>query len=432
MNEGNDRINQLIKLTRAHAQAEGMPEQVMLGQALLLGLGVCGERLVWKRPDKKNPQIAKASVTWLGLKGEIPLWYHRYTAPVFEWEQRAQQAFKNALQTQVSNQPRKSRRLQRNLGQSITQAFIPSKSDLDCYNRKPTAFLVTSKWKAVDHPASTGVFGRDRLLLMAGSEEYSSFMESSESAVRLRSAGTNRGGGLRVAVNGWCDAMAFSKLMRQIDPAEAAVFGWVLPASRPYVIPEGEWVKAKLVGEILHESLKLRFSLPLDPYSPVPEVAELLSATDDWMAPEWCAGGIIEPLLRRDEDLAWQLAAQLANIHGQLEKASWEAMELAKMAVELAVWIRWSHACQLKRIYPGPRDGPLEPVSSRIVDQLSVGPRTVREMVRGFHSVPTGAVQQQLDRMIEEGWVSPSGKRSFKLAFPKPEQGQDKSVSKTV
>jgi hypothetical protein len=415
----NDKVGIFLKISHAHAKAEGMPIEVMLAQGLLMGIAISGQRLVWKVPGKKAPQVAKPSVTWLGDTGEVPLWFNRYCEPVIKRDELMQAAMSNTILKRAKAQPRKARRHQRALGNWIPHTFEGFDTDSLGYLQNPSAFLVRPGWKPTKQHLATGFFGHDRLMLLAGKSDYGKFLGRSESAAQLRSAAANGDGGLRIAINGWCEAKAFTKLQRESLGSEAGFFGWILPSTRPYAMPDEIWVKAKLVGCILIESFNLRFSAPLEPYVPSPAVAEMLSASDDgWEVPGWCEDETIIPLLRRDEGLAWQLAAQLANIHGDLEPGSEQELHQAELAIGLAGWVRGAHARELRLAFPGPADNPVEPTSCRIADQLKLSQMTVRELVRGFHKVGTEEVKAHLGRMRRQGWVKEVGRDRWQLGFP--------------
>ena len=237
-------------------------------------------------------------------------------------------------------------------------------------------------------------------------------------------------------MHGWCEGNSFRRLLRKKPDLDGRIFGGVLPAKRLYTPPDEEWVKAKLIGGMFGESFNLRYGAPTEHFCPDPEVAEILTHADaGWEVPAWCDSPFLRRQLRCEESLAWQLAAQLRNIQGKEDKfwqlatqsrniASKEDMAtetvqwIAELAVDLSHWIRGCHAREIRLLYPGPAGDPTHSLSCSIVDQLQVTPKSVRDLMRGIHSVCSEEVREQLERIRSEGWAEELENGCWKLAFP--------------
>lgn len=410
----------LFTLSAKHAATEGMSVEVMLAETLLMGISISGGRLTWKRSPKAVPQIAKSSVTWLGMPNEHPLWFHRYCEPVIEQDQMACKVLADLIGAKVSaTEVRKRKRHQKVLGKWIPHAFETCDSESLSFLRHRPGFLVKVGWKATKQHLASAVFGQDRMLLLTGKSDYHGLAGSSASAAQLRSAAANFGGGLRVTVHGWCEEKSFQRLCRKSPDLDSRIFGWVLPAKRLYTPPDHHWTKAKLIGGMFGESFRLRYIAPVSHYCPEPEIAEILTHTDDsWVVPAWCDFPFLRGQMRSEESLAWQLAAQLHNIHRKEELAAETGLWIAEVAATLSKWIRGCHARELRLLYPGPDGDPSDPLSCGIADQLLVDPKSIRDLVRGFHKVGSEEVRGQLERMRSEGWVEELENGRWKLAFP--------------
>lgn len=408
-------------LSQRHAEMEGLPVEVTLTEGLLMGAAISGQRLIWKNSSRAIPQVGKPSVTWLGTQGEHPLWFHRYCEPVIKHDEQACGLFADLLRRNSPiGERRKRRRHEKALGRWIPHDFDSSSSESIAFLRNPTGFIVKLGWKSTkQHVSSTAVFGRERMLILNGKADYHGLTGRNESAAQLRTAAVNLKGGLRVTVHGWCEQKSFRKLCRKNPDSGAELYGWLLPARAQYEIPPVEWTKFKQIGSILLPSIHLRYISPLDPYCPAPEVAEMLTHADtSWKMPSWCDCSAIRGLMGSEEQLAWQLAAQLRNLYDELAPGSELEAWLAEVAVLLSHWIRGQHANQLRMLYPGPDNNPVDAISCGIADQLQVNAKSVRELVRGFHKVSTAEVKEELERIEAEGWVEELDGGRWQLNFP--------------
>lgn len=420
MKDGDENFGWLFRLSDGHATMEGMPVEVMLAEALLMGISISGSRLTWKPSSKAVPRVAKSSVTWLGQANEHPLWFHRYCEPVIAFDGKATSVLAEQIGERASiTDNRKRKRHQKALGKWIPYAFDTCDSLSLSFLRHRPGFLIKVGWKATKQHLASGVFGQDRMLLLTGKSEYLGLAGRSASAADLRSAATNSGGGLRATVHGWCEQNSFRRLCRKNTDLDPRLFGWVLPAKRLYTPPDVLWVKEKLIGGMFQSSFLMRYIRQTDHFCPVPEVAEFLTRADsDWEIPTWCDTPLIRSHLRCEESLAWQLAAQLRSIHKEEDPAQETVLWIAEVAATLSHWIRGFHAREMRLLYPGPVDNPVDRISCGIVDQLQKNPKSVRELVRGFDKVGSEKVREQLERMQSEGWVEELENGRWKLSFP--------------
>ncbi|QTN31221.1 hypothetical protein HZ994_02375 [Akkermansiaceae bacterium] len=361
-------------------------------------------------------------MTWLGMQGECPQWFRRYSEPVIGADKRACGIFTQLLRQQSPQGERRTRRRhEKALGNWIPHTFDTFDPDTIAFLRNPSGFILDLGEKPAQEQVSAAVFGRERMVILHGKSDYKGLSGRSKKATQLRSAAVNVGGGLRVTVHGWCEKPSFRKICRKNPDIGVGLYGWLLPATPRFAIPPGVWTKHKLIGGMFNRSLHLRYVAPLSPYCPAPRVSEMLTHADDgWKMPAWCDHPAIRDLMRPEEQLAWQLAAQFNNLYGDLEPGSTQETWLAEVAVMLSHWVRGQHANELRMLYPGPDTNPVDPISCGIVDQLQVSQKSERELVRGLRGVATAKVKETLKRIQTEGWVERLDCKRWKLNFPDP------------
>ena len=170
------------------------------------------------------------------------------------------------------------------------------------------------------------------------------------------------------------------------------------------------------LGNCFARAIDLRFGVPADDYSPEPELAGMLDEAG-MALPKWCDLPQLRPLLRLDEELAWQIATYLSLLVGRDQLDASEQRSVVELAVDVAGWIRAAHQQEVRLLLPGPLVDPTDPDSCKIADCLLQGPHTVRDLTRRFHKVSSQLIRAILERMADEGWVRLRSDRRWELAF---------------
>lgn len=399
----------VMSILRMQARLTGAEVEDVLIHAMLLGIGLAGTRLNWKlREPKSPPQIGRCSATFALQEDECPWWMRLSLHAPVALQERA-----NVLSRQeFLKQPSAAQvRLERDRAKMIRDwmPLTPATIMMSNPARRPqnVDFLMSIPARGW-FKQTDSAFGRDRLLLLRGNKDYERLVKHREVPPYLLEIESGGNAWPRVTFHGWLKLDLLIQTARKLDTESAGRLGWLVPVSSGRLQGESDPDQNAAIDDLFSTMAMLRLGRHKSYcFSPPPEIAARIeAASDDLKMLLATQPTHLHPIGLHDDQLVWQLAALLAFLAKENRDVllDHELHEVVDAASAIAGRIVATHLNVLRQALPSGRS--TDALARPIVDRLTKGPATPRELVRSFHKIPTGEVEVSLQRLAHDGMVT--------------------------
>lgn len=416
-----DPVAYLARDTLMVSAGTNVPSEVILAQALLGAIGIGGAELKWSRGGEPSSAKPKPSVSFLSSERSVPGWFRHRISALMEGMEPSNWYGTHPIE-QVTNEEERQRLKQL---AELAGGMLPGKKldqgYADCSSRPTDTFLVEVGSSAPSSSVLAKYTSNDLFVLMRGAQSYKAILRTTRSAPFLKEAALNDSSGRRAVLHGWANRQDFRKIARGIDAEEVQSFGWLVSVEHSAAKMPGLSTSDMRCLSAFQPLFGLRDRKITGCYLAPAACVELLDQADSGWAPsKWYRGEVLEALARRNQALAWQIAAVLGVMSYKMERAPEEQVALAQLAASLAEWIRFMHCRELRLLFPGAPDDPTDKMSCLIADKLNLGQQSTRDLVRSGRGQKTEVVRSILWRMVDEGWVTEVSKDQWALSLGNP------------
>ena len=387
----------------------GAAAEDALIHALLLGIGLAGAHLSWRRPQPQSPpQVGRCSATFALQEDECPKWMRLSLHHPVTFQKRVNDLARNEFlkqpsPAQVRLERDRAKMLRDWMPHTAASMMIASRARQCPQNVDFLLKIPERGWFKQAHSQ----FGDDRLLIVQGNRDYQRLIKNREVPPYLLEIESGGNNWPRVTLHGWLQRDILIRTIRILDAESAGRLGWLVPVGSGRSQMRTDPGQHPVLNDLFHQMVLLR--LKRTPCFAPPEgiAARIEAATADLGTLLATQPTHLQRLGMHDDQLVWQLCALLSNLgkgNRELELFEHELHEVVDAATAIAGRIVATHLNMLRQALPSRRSA--DALARPIVDRLVKGRATRRDLVRTFHKIPTEEVEVSLQRLEHDGLVA--------------------------
>jgi len=387
----------------------GVAAEDALIHALLLGIGLAGTYLNWKRHEPQSPpQVGRCSATFALQEDECPWWMRLSLCHPVAFQKRVNDLARNEFlkqpsPAQVRLERDRAMMLRDWMPHTAANMMIASRARQRPQNVDFLLKMPERGWFKQAHSQ----FGDDRLLIVTGNRDYQRLIKNREIPPYLLEMESGGNNWPRVTLHGWLQQDILIRTIRTLDAESAGRLGWLVPVGSGRLQMGTDPDQHPVLNDLFHQMVLLR--LKRTPcFAPPEEIAARIeAATADLGTLLATQPAHLRRLSLHDDQLVWQLCALLSYLgkgNREHELFEHELHEVVDAAAAIAGRIVATHINVLRQALPSGRHNDL--LARPIIDRLAKGAATLRELVRSFHKTRTDAVEASLQRLEHDGLVA--------------------------